>query len=1149
MYILKTSKPTAMKNEYFLLTRFFFLSLLILLSFKLLAQCNGVIWELKNDCGDIQASGGFGDGIPSIFCENQVVTLLNNSTPAAEITNTYVRWGDGNCQKLAGSPDTILHVYDFPADTCIIGGQMNLEIWLGVEKKCSNLKSFSYIKIPVTVRFKPVAKFTLNPLTPCAGVPVTVFNNSCLNSNTASFKWYLDGALISTAQNPTITFPSSGNVEVKLEVTNYCGTSTYVQNVTVLEKPAAAIDILSGVINGNTVCIGGGGGVVELSGLNSDNNTTYQWSINPGSSSNVEWLISKDSPVVKIKLKKTGTYKVKLKVSNPCGYVSEAEITLTAMEGEQLPQPIQPDGCVPLVYTPTPFSPNAIYTLNGNPVTFPITLTDTGQYVLQGNLTNLCGNQTVTDVFELNLPENVAITSPYDNLTLCKGDQKVLLVADKTNVGWQGQHVVKVGDFYYFEPAENGSFDIVAIYQAGTSCERKDTITIHVQSLTVTANDISVCEGTASVPLVASPAVGSWVCAACPSCIVGNEFVFNNSVNFPTTLTYTVFDGVCTASEDISLNVVVPKASFLIQMPVCENVALEINTAGTQADEVKWQIDGVPATGQPPVAGLSAGWHSLEQVAILGYCSDTLKHTFNVVAPPKSAAFTASATAGCSPLTVIFSPSDSMLGGMNYTWQFPGGFPANANSWAPPSEVVFSNNGVESATYTVSYSLQNECGTKDSSLDVQVKVAPAAELGLDSTDTGCSPFGVVVSNRTTGQPDSCSLTLGDGFSLSECFDSLSHIFYTGAFQTSFFPIRIWAKNECGESEWIDTVTVFPPGVEAFFEISDNTICPNSLVTFQDASTPKPLMLQWSFGDGSFSNNSTAKHSFSTPNDTFLVVLRASVGCGYDTLQHVVVTLPQPNADFELPPFACSESLVEFKNLSDPDQYAWQWDFGDGSIDSMHYDGTHIFAEGGDKNIRLTVTDWNGCQNFAEKNLNVTPKPVANFSPQLAEGCAPLEVRFADASLYADQWRWIFADGTTAEGQSAGKVFDLGVHAIKLIVSNHSACFDSLTLPDAVRVEDCNFFIPNVFNPSSSGSNSIFTVFGGAELESISLLRVYDNWGELVYEGVELPADHVSGWDGTHRGRSLQPGVFVYYAEVRFAGGEVKKRAGDVTLLR
>lgn len=1135
-----------MKNDYFLLPRFFFLLLLISLScFKLSAQCDNTP---KNDCGDIFAGGVFCSG-SNIFCNNQVVKVCNISGPASEITNTYIRWGDGICEMLTGCPDTIEHVYNYPPDTCINGGQMNLTVRLAIGKKCGNLESFNYTEFPVVVRFKPVAKFTLNPLTPCAGVPVTIFNNSCPNSNTASFKWYLDSVLISTAQNPTITFPSAGTHEVKLEATNSCGTSTYVQTVTVLEKPVAAIDILSGVINGNTVCVGGGGGIVELSGLNSDNNTTYQWSISPGSSSNVEWLISKDSPVVKIKLKKTGTYKIKLKVSNPCNYISEAEITLTAVEGEQLPQPFEPDGCVPLVYTPNPFLPNAIYTLNGNPVTFPITLTTPGQYVLQGSLTNICGTQTVTDVFELNLAENVAITSPYNNLTLCKGDQKVLLVADKTNVSWQGQHIIKIGDFSYFDPAENGNFGIVAVYQAGTSCEKKDTITIHVQSLTVTANDISVCEGTTSVPLVASPTGGSWTSAACPACVVGNEFVFNNSINYPTTLTYTVFDGVCTASENISLNVVVPKASFSIQMPVCENIALEINTAGTQANEVKWRIDGTPIADQPPFAGLSAGLHTLEQVAILGDCSDTLQQTFNVVAPPKSAAFTASTMAGCSPLTVAFSPTDSILGGMNYVWQFAGGFPADANAWAPASEVIFSNNGLESATYTVRYSLQNECGVKENSLDVQVNVVPVAELGLDSTDMGCSPFGVIITNRTTGQPDSCSLTLGDGFSLAECFDSLSYTFYTGAFQTSFYPIRIWAKNECGESEWVDTVAVLPPGVEAFFEISDNTICPNSVVEFKDASTPKPLLLKWSFGDGSFSNAPSATHSFSTPNDTFLVVLRASVGCGYDTMQHFVVTLPQPEADFDLPPFACSESPVEFENLSDPDKYAWQWDFGDGSIDSTHYDGTHTFGEGGEKNVRLTVTDWNGCQNFAEKKLNVTPKPVAKFSPQPAEGCAPLEVRFADASLHADAWHWVFADGATAEGQSAGKVFDVGAHAVKLIVSNGGTCFDSLTLAGAVRVEDCNYFIPNVFNPSSGGDNSIFTVFGGAELESISLLRVYDSWGELVYEGVELPADHVSGWDGTHRGRSLQPGVFVYYAEMRFAGGEVKKRTGDVTLVR
>jgi hypothetical protein len=40
-----------------------------------------------------------------------------------------------------------------------------------------------------------------------------------------------------------------------------------------------------------------------------------------------------------------------------------------------------------------------------------------------------------------------------------------------------------------------------------------------------------------------------------------------------------------------------------------------------------------------------------------------------------------------------------------------------------------------------------------------------------------------------------------------------------------------------------------------------------------------------------------------------------------------------------------------------------------------------------------------------------------------------------------------------------------------------------------------------------------------------------------------------GWDGTLRGRSLNPGVFVWVAEIEFVDGEVEVFRGDVLILR
>jgi len=104
----------------------------------------------------------------------------------------------------------------------------------------------------------------------------------------------------------------------------------------------------------------------------------------------------------------------------------------------------------------------------------------------------------------------------------------------------------------------------------------------------------------------------------------------------------------------------------------------------------------------------------------------------------------------------------------------------------------------------------------------------------------------------------------------------------------------------------------------------------------------------------------------------------------------------------------------------------------------------------------------------------------------------------------------------------------------------------ITVADARSV-----FIPNVFSPNSDGQNDYFTVFGSAlSIEAVERLAVYDRWGELVFEQNNLLPNNPSvGWDGTFRGKTLVPGVYVYVAQIRFLDGQMVEYAGDITLIR
>lgn len=113
----------------------------------------------------------------------------------------------------------------------------------------------------------------------------------------------------------------------------------------------------------------------------------------------------------------------------------------------------------------------------------------------------------------------------------------------------------------------------------------------------------------------------------------------------------------------------------------------------------------------------------------------------------------------------------------------------------------------------------------------------------------------------------------------------------------------------------------------------------------------------------------------------------------------------------------------------------------------------------------------------------------------------------------------------------------------------SGCF----LTDSVLVtvdKKRRIYIPNAFSPNDDGVNDFFTVFAGIGVLEISEFKVFDRWGELVFENYNFqPNDVTQGWDGTLKGEDMNPAVFVYFVKVLFKDEETLFYEGDIHLLR
>lgn len=87
-------------------------------------------------------------------------------------------------------------------------------------------------------------------------------------------------------------------------------------------------------------------------------------------------------------------------------------------------------------------------------------------------------------------------------------------------------------------------------------------------------------------------------------------------------------------------------------------------------------------------------------------------------------------------------------------------------------------------------------------------------------------------------------------------------------------------------------------------------------------------------------------------------------------------------------------------------------------------------------------------------------------------------------------------------------------------------------------------------PNGNSENSEFSIYTNDCVERINALQIYSRWGELIFQASDFePNDTRGSWDGTFNGQNLDPGVFVYTAEILFNDGKLERVVGDVTLLK
>jgi len=203
-----------------------------------------------------------------------------------------------------------------------------------------------------------------------------------------------------------------------------------------------------------------------------------------------------------------------------------------------------------------------------------------------------------------------------------------------------------------------------------------------------------------------------------------------------------------------------------------------------------------------------------------------------------------------------------------------------------------------------------------------------------------------------------------------------------------------------------------------------------IVTDDDSANPVGLLFAGS-----------TDRTIASPIGVVLERFRVTIDDGSGTANN------PPTADFSYSATDLSVSFTDQSSDSDGSIVSWSWDFGDGNTSNAQ-NPSHTYSANGTYAVALTVTDDNGAEDTAAKDVTVSSSTTNN--PPMADftfTTTNLTANFSDQSTDSDgsiaSWSWNFGDGNTSTTQNPGHTYGTdGTYTVTLTVTDDDGESDS-----------------------------------------------------------------------------------------------------------
>ena len=861
----------------------------------------------------------------------------------------------------------------------------------------------------VVLTFKTPPQPQFDPFFTCIDSEVTIGNTTCpSNDINMEYEWDFGGIQTSTEESPTISFREEGTFPVTLSATNLCGTETTTRSVNVIAPAEAAatpdLNITDTVGTNSYLICGQGRTNTRLIASNSPNATQFNWR----GSSGVSFPEGRNDDTVYVEFNGPGNYTVTLEVDNNCRQPGTADFAFAVVEAQSLSLQSVPDVCNELSYTPDPLLQEATYAINGTAYAaadFPVDLAPSNvPYIVEARLVNPCGEQVRYDTFSVVVPEQVEITGPAADTSLCENNPPVVLSASIPGGSWQRDDT-PANDV--FDPQTFGPGIYTMTYTVGEgNCRTRDERTIEVVAgpqLDV-GGDASVCIDAGPVALSANENGGVWSGEGVTDSLAGT---FDPARVGPGAyrLTYSFErpgDG-CRSSAEKEIQVVdLPQVNLPDSTLVCDSeeaIALapllnpSLNPGG---GALNWSGPGVTGGAFATKAAGGTGVYDL----VLRYeiepgCSRSDTIAARVEALTQAAAI---------PDTTLCTNQGTFV--LQGTPAGGAWFDSRGQLVDPALDLDDLGAGAQMFEYVLSRG--TSCESR-----AQTTITLIAADGLQAGDD----LYVCESEAQLALPARNAQWSGPALQGERQVDvaALGVGTYTYTLTDASLP------PACNSDQLDVVVSSLPTPVFS----PDSTGCVGAPLSMNNTTSGADTY-RWNFGDGTRDAGEDPDHTYRATGSYTIEMEAISLNpltneelCSASSSGQVRIYEPPERVDFEPQLLAgCSPLTIDFANESLGERLTFNWDFGNGENSSdVAPQNVEFTAELYDTTYAVRLSVANGCGNSdAVDSITVFAQPTARFATEVrASYCSGEEVSIGHRSL-ADSLVWELGDGSVYLGE-------------------------------------------------------------------------------------------------------------------------------------